>query len=446
MTRRRMNPGQSNPPAPGPGAANGTPEGNSAPNGGGNSHPANGTAGVSNGARRGGRPRGRRNGANNNPRQPRSPQDSQQAGKPRRNFPANQESQPSAKPRRAPKPGQGSQPQPAKSRHAPRTGQENQQAAKPRPTNRGGQNGRKNQNRSSRDDRGNVFAPSIPRQARGGIKARSATGEFGKNWWAKRWLSAMERLMDGARLQRGRRYARMGQVLSMNEVNGGITARVQGSRPQPYKVTIRIESFSDEQWEKVLDVLAAQALYTAQLLAGEMPPTIEDAFAAADVSLFPARGGDLMTECSCPDWANPCKHIAATHYILGDRFDEDPFLILRMRGRTQEEILQSLRQRRAGQAEVEEELPPEPEAVKLLEEEDLAHFWEIGPGLENFSVNIQRPPIPLPMLKRLGEPDFARQHPLEDNLGPAYEAASQAALILAYSDISAPPPENGENA
>jgi uncharacterized Zn finger protein len=220
-------------------------------------------------------------------------------------------------------------------------------------------------------------------------------------------------------------------------------ARVQGSRPAPYKVTIRVEPFNDEQWNKVLDVLADQALYTAQLLAGEMPPTIEDAFAAADVSLFPARGGDLMTECSCPDWANPCKHIAATHYILGDRFDEDPFLIFRMRGRSQDEILQGLRQRRTGQGELETETPAELEVVRPLDEEDLAHFWEIGPGLENFSVNVQRPSIALPLLKRLGEPDFARQYPLETFLGSAYEAASQAALILAFSDVAAPAAENG---
>lgn len=287
-------------------------------------------------------------------------------------------------------------------------------------------------------------APSVPRKARGGIRARSGEGgEFGKNWWAKRWLLAMERLMDGARLQRGRRYARMGQVLSMNESNGGIVARVQGSRPAPYKVTIRIAPLSDEQWNQVLDILADRALFTAQLLAGEMPATIEEAFSAAGVSLFPARGGDLMTECSCPDWANPCKHIAATHYILGDRFDEDPFLILRLRGRTQEEILQALRQRRTGQEEVPPEQPAEPEVVQSLED-DLAHFWVIGPGLEDYSVNVQPPPISLPLFKRLGNPDFANQFSLEKELGPALDAASQAALFLAFSDINRESSENGE--
>ncbi len=291
------------------------------------------------------------------------------------------------------------------------------------------------------------FGSSTPLKARGGIKARSSEGgEFGKNWWAKRWLLAMERLMDGARLQRGRRYARMGQVLSMNEVNGNVVAKVQGSRPQPYKVVISISPFSDDQWDQVLDVLAERAIFAAQLLAGEMPPTIEEAFSAAGISLFPARGGHLHTECSCPDWANPCKHIAATQYILADRFDEDPFLLFRMRGRTQENILQALRLRRTGSdAAPEPEPQPEEETGPALEE-GLHRFWEMGPGIERFSVNVQQPQISLPLFKRLGEPDVARGHSLEENLGPALEVISQTALFLAFTDTSREAAENGDAA
>ncbi len=289
------------------------------------------------------------------------------------------------------------------------------------------------------------FPSSTPIKARGGIKAlNSEGGEFGKNWWAKRWLLAMERLMDGARLQRGRRYARMGQVLSMNEVSGDVVAKVQGSRPQPYKVVISVTPFSDEQWDQVLDVLAGRAIFTAQLLAGEMPPTIEEAFSAAGVSLFPARGGDLHTECSCPDWANPCKHIAATQYILADRFDEDPFLLFRMRGRTQENILQALRLRRTGSEAPAETPEPEEETAAPALEAGISRFWEMGPGLEDFSVNVQQPQIPLPLFKRLGEPDVAGQHSLEENLGPALDMISQTAIFLAFTDTSREPTENGD--
>lgn len=297
--------------------------------------------------------------------------------------------------------------------------------------------------------------PSGPRRAKGGIKARSEKGEFAKNWWARRWLKAMESLMDAARLQRGQRYARLGQVLSIEDHRGLLTARVQGSRSKPYKVTIRLAHFNDAQWERVFKVLAGQALFTAQLLAGEMPANIEEAFATARVSLFPARAGDLVTECSCPDWANPCKHIAATHYILGDRFDEDPFLLFRLRGRTQEQVLTGIRRYRSSQLKVEES---EPEKIELLdgdieESEDNAfqddnppeHFWQPQSSLENFSVNLTPPTIPFPIFRRLGEPDIAGDESMERMLEDTYKTVSQWAILIAFNGVdSASSMTNGE--
>jgi len=299
---------------------------------------------------------------------------------------------------------------------------------------------------------GNNSFPSKPRKARGGIRARSENGEFARNWWAQRWIEAMERLVRKPRLQRGQRYARMGQVLSIEEVRHGINARVQGSRAKPYKVTIEVAPLSDRQWEKVLDVLSGQAIFAAQLLAGEMPAQIEGAFASAGVSLFPHRTGDLKTACSCPDWANPCKHVAAVHYILGDRFDEDPFLLFRLRGRTQEQILEGLRKRRSNGAEqhveeLEEEEPGE-ESIPALEE-TLDYFWETASDLDSFAVSVKPPAFPLPILKRLGEPDFPGQIPLEEVLGDAYHTISQFALAIAFAGVegeSPLPEEEGSGA
>lgn len=283
----------------------------------------------------------------------------------------------------------------------------------------------------------NYPPPSKPRKARGGIKARSENGEFARNWWALRWLQAMERLVQKPRLQRGQRYARMGQVLSIEETRNGINARVQGSRAKPYKVTIQVAPLSDKQWEKVLDVLSSQAIFAAQLLAGEMPAQIDDAFAAARVSLFPHRKGDLKTGCTCPDWANPCKHVAAVHYILGDRFDEDPFLLFRLRGRTQEQILEGLRRRRTGMVPQEDSSPeeeePEEEIVIPPLEETLDVFWEPARELDSFAVKIQPPFIPLPVLKRLGEGDFTNGILMEDLFGDAYKIISQFALAIAFA-------------
>jgi uncharacterized Zn finger protein len=278
------------------------------------------------------------------------------------------------------------------------------------------------------------FEPTKPIEVKDGIKARSRRGEFVKNWWATRWIEALERLMDTGRLSRGRSYARKGQVLAVDETRTGITARVQGSRRTPYRVTIQVAPLIDDQWEKVIGALAEQALFAAQLLSGEMPQEIEETFESAGVSLFPAKRSDLVTYCSCPDQANPCKHIAATHYILGERFDEDPFLLFRLRGRTQEQILHALRRRRADiefvEAENEEE---EPEIVVPLELA-LDRFWELGQSLEQFSVSIQPPAVDVPLLKRLGEPVFVPEPGLVSSLGLAYHAISRAALKVAFEE------------
>jgi uncharacterized Zn finger protein len=277
------------------------------------------------------------------------------------------------------------------------------------------------------------FKSSKPRPVADGIKARSQRGAFATSWWAQRWIAALERLVDSGRLSRGRSYARKGQVVSIEETKGGIAARVQGSRASPYKIKIQITPLSDAQWEKAIDALAEQAIFTAQLLAGEMPQEIESAFQAAGVSLFPDRRADLQTDCSCPDPANPCKHIAATHYILGERFDEDPFLIFRLRGRTQEQVMAALRQRRADQFDGVENEAEEPEAALPLEEQ-MTNFWEFSAPLEGFSVAIRLPTIEMPLLKRLGEPNFIPAPGLAALLHEAYQAMQKKAVEAAYKE------------
>ncbi len=280
------------------------------------------------------------------------------------------------------------------------------------------------------------FKPTKPKEAKDGIKARSQRGAFAKSWWAQRWIAALERLVDSGRLTRGRSYARKGQVLSVEETKDGIAARVQGSQRSPYKIKIQIAPLTDAQWDKVIDALSEQAIFTAQLLAGEMPQEIESAFEAAKVSLFPSRRDDLETDCSCPDYSNPCKHIAAAHYILGERFDEDPFLIFRLRGRTQEQVMAALRQRRAGDVEIAKEGAEEPEAIIALEEQ-MAHFWELSTALEGFSVSIRPPAIEMPLLKRLGEASFAPAPGLESLLREAYQTISKKAVDAAFMESDA---------
>lgn len=266
-----------------------------------------------------------------------------------------------------------------------------------------------------------------------GLKAKSRRGGFAKNWWATRWIGALERLMDPNRLGRGRRYARSGQVLSIEERGGGVAAEVQGSRARPYRVDVELEALGDEEWEKVADALAERALFSARLLSGEMPEDIEDAFSAAGVGLFPERRGELRADCTCPDAAAVCKHIAAVHYILGERFDEDPFLLFRLRGRAEEQLTRSLRARR-GEGDGREEAEPGsqgPEPPPL--EEEIDGFWEAKSALDSVKVSIKAPTVKLSVLRRLGQPVFIDED-LERLLSPAYESISRAALRRALGE------------
>jgi len=277
------------------------------------------------------------------------------------------------------------------------------------------------------------FKPTKAIKTKDGIKAQSQRGAFAKNWWAQRWIAALERLVDSGRLSRGRSYARQGQVLSIEETKDGIAARVQGSQRSPYKIKIQIEPLNDAQWDKVIDALAEQAIFSAQLLAGEMPQEIEQAFESAKVSLFPSQRNDLKTDCSCPDYSTPCKLIAAAHYILGERFDEDPFLIFRLRGRTQEQVMQELRKRRAGTDEIVEEEVEEVETIIPLED-CIPNYWEMGAPLEGFSVSIRPPTIEMPLLKRLGAASFVPDPGIESLLRDAYQTVGRKALQVAFQE------------
>ena len=210
----------------------------------------------------------------------------------------------------------------------------------------------------------NDHAYTRPIEVRGGIRAGSKRGAFGSSWWARRWLQTLEEFRIGTRLDRGRSYARRGQVMSVDVQPGGVTARVQGSRKRPYSVSIEVRTISPPDWERLQAAMAEQPIIAASLLSGRMPDNIEECFRAAGLSMFPDRQDDLETDCSCPDWSNPCKHVAAVYLLLGEEFDRDPFLIFRMRGMDREDLLGPEFRRSAqtleGPALPAEPLPPEP--------------------------------------------------------------------------------------
>jgi uncharacterized Zn finger protein len=184
--------------------------------------------------------------------------------------------------------------------------------------------------------------PSRPRPVENGLKARTARGPIAQTWWSRRFTTVLEDIGLGGRMQRGRTYARKGQVISLDVAAGTVTALVQGSRVRPYRVRVGIAAFGKPEWARLERALAASAWYCAKLLSGEMPDDIEEVFAAEGLPLFPASSGELAMDCSCPDWEVPCKHIAAVFYLLAESFDDDPFRILAWRGRGRDDLLANL--------------------------------------------------------------------------------------------------------
>jgi uncharacterized Zn finger protein len=277
--------------------------------------------------------------------------------------------------------------------------------------------------------------PSRPRRVANGIKAQTQRGTFGKSWWASRWIAALEQLVNAGRLARGRSYARAGQVVELNVGRDGIRAQVQGSRPKPYKVQIGFARISDAVWDQVIDAMAGEALYAAKLLAGEMPEQIEQLFQRAGTSLLPAANRDLISECSCPDDANPCKHVAAVHYLLGERFEADPFLMFLLRGRSEEEVIAALRARRT-EAALEEDATSVADSLKVDgedEQEDLGAFWSWTPP--SISLARELPSIDALPVKRLGPPPF--WHEAEDfgeTMEGVYRAIAGEARRMAGGD------------
>ncbi len=246
----------------------------------------------------------------------------------------------------------------------------------------------------------------------GPVRAVSRRGPIGVQWWGQQWVQAMERLGHGGRLDRGKRYARNGSVLRLEIEHGMIYADVQGSRSKPYRTAVHFKIFDDEEWERALKALSEQAIYAAKLLAGEMPGDIEGVFQGVGLSLFPRDHRDIMFECSCPDWGEPCKHAAALYYLVAEQLDANPFVAFHLRGRSREAVLSTLRQHRGGTHE------PEPTQAANNPPLDVETFWQASVGRLVRSMPV-----------KAGEPFVYRQlgAPPNRDLGKIYAEVSDQA-------------------
>ena len=272
---------------------------------------------------------------------------------------------------------------------------------------------------------------SAPKAVTGGIKAQSKRGTFGQSWWGKEWITTLESFDIGERITRGKSYARKGQVTDLViTAKKGVAAKVQGSRVRPYKVSISLTPYSKEQIALLEQKLTSKPIYIAQLLSGEMPENLARVFKNSGLSLFPGKYNDLTTTCSCPDYSNPCKHIAAVFYLMAEAFDQDPFLLFTLRGIDKEGFLKKIGYKRQREGDDEPTAIPEPLPF------DHSSFWGYTPSPEPSFIHLS-PTVNAAMIKRLGSiPYWRSSKNFTETMEAMYAHATLTAKTLIESQTA----------
>jgi len=182
--------------------------------------------------------------------------------------------------------------------------------------------------------------------------------QFSRTWWGQKFIETMENLTDSGRLSRGRSYARGKKVKSFGIKDGIISAQVRGSvnpyfgvYEEPlYITTIEFQPISAAQWSAAIALIASKASLISRLLLNEIPADIEDTFKQLNLNLLPGSRKDFRATCTCPDWGNPCKHIAGVYYLVAAELDQNPFLLFELRGLSKDNLMKELAKSPLGQA------------------------------------------------------------------------------------------------
>jgi len=269
-----------------------------------------------------------------------------------------------------------------------------------------------------------------------------AASRFGATWWGREWILSLERLgrQWSNRLPRGRSYARQGRVVDLEVGAGVITAGVVGTRPSPYRVEICLPAFAPEKWRAATERLADDALLVVRLLQRELPDEAGERLREVDADLFPSRG-ELATQCSCPDVANPCKHVAAVHYLFAAALDNDPFLLFRLRGLDRDALVAALGGEGACEAAPADcgtpaAHSPGVERLERLATIDAQTFLGLDLSPPVVDVEPRAPRVELVGVKRLGPPPRGLEG-LPEALAPVIREAGRLALELAWREPDA---------
>lgn len=278
-----------------------------------------------------------------------------------------------------------------------------------------------------------------PRRVRGGQKIAS-TERAGESWAGQRWLRLVETGSEPSAQAEGLSYATLGQTRSVSFASGALVALVQGRAPRAYRVTIAIDAFPADLWERTLSAMGDHSRYAAKLLSGELPPSIDELFAPQGVHLHPSGPGELRVSCTCDrgraEQGIWCKHVACAALVTADRLAENPWIIFTLRGIDREEILEHLRHARLAPGSSDGSAPvysPHVAALDVLAktplEASLGHFWEPAGPIEHLNLTPEPPSVSHPLLRRLGQSPFEQSRfPLVGLLATCYDVVSERVL------------------
>jgi uncharacterized Zn finger protein len=251
-----------------------------------------------------------------------------------------------------------------------------------------------------------------------------------RTWWGNRFIEALKQFMDDRRLARGRSYSKPDRILRFSRNLNLIDAVVRGNinpyfgvyKEPRYKVTIKIQAISKKKWPVIIDTIAKNIALLSRLVLGEMPENIEDAFHAQKTKFLPRDFNQISTSCTCPDWVNPCKHIAGVYFKCAEILDNDPFLLFELRGIPRDLLIDELRKTKLGEALakslefskkeinlISKTYFTVPKRIKLDSIEVIDDFW--GRPFDDSSCNKSQNSISALLIKKEGDfPSFWKKN------------------------------------